>query len=57
MMKKNHETPEFRVIRQNEANAKFFAASGGEDQFFSNGGTSPVVSMMSYGQSDANGLF
>lgn len=25
--KKSHETPEFEVIRQNEANSKFFVAS------------------------------
>jgi len=28
-MIKNHETPEFQVIKQSEANAKFFVASGG----------------------------
>lgn len=27
MRTKQHETPEFQVIRQNEANAKFFVAS------------------------------
>ena len=27
MMKKQHQVPEFQVIRQNEANAKFFVAS------------------------------
>ena len=27
-MNKQHQSPEFQVIRQNEANAKFFVASG-----------------------------
>ncbi|MCQ2343636.1 MAG: hypothetical protein MJ002_01790 [Paludibacteraceae bacterium] len=29
-MKKIHFKPEFQIIRQNEANAKFFVASGSE---------------------------
>lgn len=56
MMKKNHETPEFRVIRQNEANAKFFVASVGEG-FSGQASTSSPLSSMSYGINDANGLF
>jgi len=28
-MEKKHELPEFQVILQNQANAKFFVASGG----------------------------
>ena len=34
-MTKQHSKPEFTVIRQNEANAKFFVASGE----FTNGGS------------------
>jgi len=29
-MKKEHSKPEFQALVQNEANAKFFVASGGE---------------------------
>jgi len=30
-MNKKHSTPEFTVIKQSQANAKFFVASGGFD--------------------------
>lgn len=37
---KKHVTPEFHVIRQNEANAKFFVASGTMDFTSTNQGDS-----------------
>jgi len=47
IMKKTHSSPEFTVIKQNQANAKFFVASGGAPGFTGNPsstGTPPVPS-------------
>lgn len=59
-MKKQHEAPEFQVIRQNEANAKFFVASydgttGVVGDPASQQGSSNYVN--TYFKSDANGWF
>ena len=54
-MYKNHEAPEFQVIKQNEANAKFFVASetfnGTPDP------SSPLQSTMSYTKQSGNSWF
>lgn len=61
MMKtKIHENPEFQVIRQNEANAKFFVASPIPDGGVSsqpNDGISGNPSTVSLGKTSANGWF
>lgn len=59
MMKtKIHEAPEFQVIKMDEANAKFYAASidltvGGS----SNGSVQSTPATMSYSQNTTNGWF
>ena len=58
MKNKQHEAPEFQVIRQNEANAKFFVAS-----FDGTGGGNGVPEtegsnyVNTYFKSDANSWF
>ena len=54
-MKKQHLKPEFTVIRQNEANAKFFVASG-EDFTNNPSGTPSSVTEASQYDLDSNGL-
>lgn len=61
MINKKHENPEFQVVRLNEANAKFYAASGGNYEVKGvQTGTAPTYqtgSANSYGKSGANEWF
>lgn len=54
-MRKNHEAPEFQVIKQNEANAKFFVAS---ESFYGSEvlGLTPS-STTNYVKNNSNGWF
>lgn len=57
IMKKNHEAPEFQVIRQNEANAKFFVASFDGDPVQGTVGSTPGSVANAYSKANANGWF
>ena len=54
MKKQQHEMPEFQVIRQNEANAKFFVASFSGEK---NSVGSEPLHLNSYDVNDLNGAF
>lgn len=58
MQNKKHEAPEFQVIKMNEANAKFYAASFGATLGgSSNGSVDATPATMSYIQNTTTGWF
>ena len=56
-MRKNHEAPEFQVIKQNEANAKFFVASTGYIGEQTQSGTGTTESANAISLTSINGWF
>ncbi len=60
MKVKQHEAPEFQVIKMNEANAKFYAASPVPDLTVggsSNGSVGGTQATMTYSQNTTTGWF
>lgn len=53
-MKKIHSKPEFQIIRQNEANAKFFVASG--SGFLNGNSSSDVAASYDSGSEGSNDI-
>lgn len=54
-MQKRHESPEFTVIKQNEANAKFFVASGNSDPSFKMSSVGPGLVATAFEEGDGIG--
>ena len=56
-MYKNHEAPEFQVIKQNEANAKFFVASTDSFAATQDPTSTSLTTTLGYTLSNSNGWF